>query len=335
MKKTILALAASALMSGAVSSVANACTTAVYNNQEVAISMRTMDWFGHDDAKVVGDGAGIERRYAQDKNAVTATSQYAALKVESFLPKITSEAMNEAGLEGRLLYLGATYTSYPKPAAGKENVNVLSVLDWAVDNYETVPELVTAIKAINIIDSGLCGMPPANDMEHCAPVTPGHFQFADKQGNTAVIEFVAGELKIYQSEGSAFMSNDPEFSYHLVQDAEQIQPDATIRPADRRMRAKIVVEDMYKRNVIDLTAAKNSIKAAAATAFAGYDQVDNTVGDVFPTLWTMYTDRNNGEWVLDRYDTWGAEKYDFTMFDTNKAERQALGIHPSPMYQRK
>lgn len=333
MKKTLLAIAAAALLSGSIASVATACTTAVYNNEDVSISMRTMDWFGHDDAKVVGDGVGIERAYAKTDNAVKATSKFAAMKVESFLPKITSEAMNEAGLEGHLLYLGTDYTSYPAPVKGKQDVNVLSLLDWAVDNFDNVPELVEAIQDVNIIDTGLCGMPPANDMGHCAEVTPGHFQFADRAGNTAVVEFVDGELKIYTSAGSAFMSNDPEFSYHLTQDKEQVQPDATIRPADRRMRAKVVVEDMYKRDVTDLNAAKNALKAAGATAFAGYDQIDNTVNDVFPTLWTMYTDRQHGEWVLDRYDTWSAEKYDFSMFDTNKAERQELGIHPTPKYQ--
>ncbi|WP_239670847.1 hypothetical protein [Vibrio variabilis] len=50
--------------------------------------------------------------------------------------------------------------------------------------------------------------------------------------------------------------------------------------------------------------------------------------DVFPTLWTVHTDRNQGEWALDRYDTWTAETYNFTMFDVSKAESTTLGIHP-------
>ena len=92
---------------------------------------------------------------------------------------------------------------------------------------------------------------------------------------------------------------------------------------------------MYTRDVTDNEAAKLSIKGAGATIFAGYDQIDPYANDVFPTLWTIYTDRNELEWVLDRYDTWSAEIYDFTMFDTKLAERQQMGIHPEPIYQSK
>ena len=72
------------------------------------------------------------------------------------------------------------------------------------------------------------------------------------------------------------------------------------------------------------------MKAVANSTFAGYDQLDHSLEtpDVFPTLWTVHTDRNQGEWVLDRYDTWTAETYNFTMFDVNKAESTTLGIHP-------
>lgn len=71
------------------------------------------------------------------------------------------------------------------------------------------------------------------------------------------------------------------------------------------------------------------MKAVANSTFAGYEQLDHSLEtpNVFPTLWTVHTDHNQGEWVLDRYDTWSAETYNFTMFDVNKAESTTLGIH--------
>ncbi len=318
--------------------IALACTTAVYNNGDAAISVRTMDWFGHDDARVVGDGAGIKNTYADSEVALTTTSKYASMKIESFLPRVVAEAINEKGLEAHLLYLGpdyTAYTSYPKPSDAKIDVDVTRIAEWAVDNYETVPEVIEAIQKIDVINTGICGLPPANDMDHCSAITPAHFQFADRAGNTAVVEFVRGEKLIYQGEGTAYMSNDPEFAAHLILDREQTAPGATIRSYDRRLRAKAVLADMYTRNVTDNEAAKLSIKGAGAAIFAGCDQIDPYANDVFPTLWTIYTDRNELEWVLDRYDTWNAEIYNFTMFDTKLPERQQLGIHPELIYQGK
>ena len=336
MTRSNLALAALAAISCSTVGIALACTTAVYNNGDAAISVRTMDWFGHDDAKVVGDGVGIVNTYADSDSALTTTSKYASMKIVSFLPKVVAEAMNEKGLEARLLYLGTdytSYTSYPKPTDGKIDVDVTRLAEWAVDNYQSVPEVIEAIQNIDVINNGLCGMPPKNDMDSCNEVAPVHLQFADRAGNTAVVEFVRGEILIYQEEGTAYMSNDPEFAAHLIMDKEQTEPGATIRSYDRRLRAKAVLADMYTRDVTDNEAAKLSIKGAGAAIFAGYNQLDPYVNDVFPTLWTIYTDRNELEWVLDRYDTWNAEIYNFAMFDNELAERQQMGIHPEPIYQ--
>ncbi len=337
MSNTLLSSLAIAALSLSATGIAVACTTAVYNNGNAALSVRTMDWFGHDDARVVGDGAGIENTYADTEGAITTTSKYASLKIESFLTKVVAESMNEEGLEARMLYLGpdyTAYTSFPKPTDAKTDVDVTRLAEWAVDNFATVPQVVEALQTIDVINTGICGLPPHNDMNHCSEITPAHFQFADRAGNTAVVEFVRGEIQIFtEEEGTAYMSNDPEFAAHLILDKEQTAPGATIRSYDRRLRAKAVLADMYARNVTDNEAAKLSIKGAGATIFAGYDQIDPFVNDVFPTLWTIYTDRNELEWVLDRYDTWNGEIYNFTMFDTKLPERQELGIHPSPKYQ--
>ena len=338
MSRSSVALVTVAAVSCFSTGIALACTTAVYNNGDAALTVRTMDWFGHDDARVVGDGSGIVNTYADSESALTTTSKFASMKIESFLTKVVAEAMNEKGLEARILYLGTdytSYTSYPKPSDEKIDVDVKRVAEWAVDNYESVPEVIEAIQKIDVINTGICGLPPANDMNRCKDVTPAHLQFADREGNTAVVEFVRGEMLIYQEEGTAYMSNDPEFAAHLILDKEQTTPGSTIRSYDRRLRAKAVLADMYARDVTDNEAAKLSIKGAGATIFAGYDQIDPYANDVFPTLWTIYTDRNELEWVLDRYDTWNAEIYDFTMFDTELAERQQIGIHPEPMYQSK
>ena len=75
MKKLAIAAGVAAAISGSIVGVANACTTLVYNNGDAAISMRTMDWFGHDDARVVGDGAGMKQTYADTRQGLSQKSK--------------------------------------------------------------------------------------------------------------------------------------------------------------------------------------------------------------------------------------------------------------------
>lgn len=323
MKKTLLAIA---LATTATVGIANACTTAVYNNGEAQLTMRTMDWFGHDQAVVVGTGAGIDTQYSATDGVAT-RSKFAALKIESFNPGIVAEAMNEQGLEARILYLGTgAGTEFAQDRADTKNVDAGMVPTWAVDNFSSVTEVVSALQSVDVLPTAVCDLP--NHEGECI-YPPVHYQFADAQGNTAVVEFIKGEMKIYTGSGSAYMSNDPAFDEHLALDEQQAEAGSTILPSDRRLRAKSVIADMYERNVTDATKAQNSMKAVGATVFAGYDQIDKSVNDVFPTLWTNYTDRDAKTWTFDRYDTWAVEHYSFDMFNNNEAKRVVLGAHPA------
>ncbi len=77
------------------------------------------------------------------------------------------------------------------------------------------------------------------------------------------------------------------------------------------MRGKEIWADMYRRNVTDNRAVKNATRAVASNTFADYEQLNHSLEtpNVFPTLWTVHTDRNAGEWVLGRYDTWATVHY--------------------------
>ena len=60
MNKSKLAIALSACaLTFSLSFVADACTRAAYQNGDASIVVRTMDWWGHDDAVVKGHGKGI------------------------------------------------------------------------------------------------------------------------------------------------------------------------------------------------------------------------------------------------------------------------------------
>ncbi|PMF97876.1 hypothetical protein BCV02_17815 [Vibrio breoganii] len=62
---TAIALVIAAATSVGAISIANACTSAVYNNGDVSMTVRTMVWSGQDQAKIVGKGKGIENTYGK------------------------------------------------------------------------------------------------------------------------------------------------------------------------------------------------------------------------------------------------------------------------------
>ncbi|KXI24541.1 linear amide C-N hydrolase [Photobacterium sanguinicancri] len=328
--KTIIAtlIAASTL---SMASIATACTSAIYNNGDVSMTVRTMDWAGQDQAEVVGKGRGIENQYADTEDGITSKSKYASMQIKSFNPGIVAEAMNEKGLVARILYLGKDYTEFPEGKTGVPDVSAGEVPRFVVDNFATTDEALAALRSIDVIDQKICDLPGHANECISAPV---HYQITDASGKSAVIEYVKGEQKIYEgthetAPGVQFMSNDPEFSTHLIMDKEGTKADASIRSYDRRLRAKEIVEDLYARDVKDPAKAALSIKAVANNVFSGYDRIDAHVNDVFPTLWTIYTDQANQSWTLDRADTWEIEQYNFTMFDNAQAAETVLGQNPN------
>lgn len=331
MNKSILTLAVAATLSAGVVNVANACTSAIYNNGDASLTMRTMDWFGHDDAVVVGAGQGIERTYGDTDEAMTTQAKYASMKIKSFAPGLVAETMNEEGLVARILYLGTDYTEMAPDRAGVPDVGASQFPNYAVDNFSSVAEVVKNLEAIDVIQDKVCDLP--NHEGECIPA-PVHYHITDASGDSAVIEFVAGEVKVYHGDvagfpGAQYLSNDPEFGFHLTLDKMKTESGASIRAYDRRLRAKEVVEDMYARDVKNSDKAMLSLKSAGATVFAGYDQEDPYTGGVFPTLWTVYTDQNAKQMFLDRYDTWEVESYNFDMFNSNEAKEVVLGAHPA------
>ncbi len=329
--KTAIALVLAAVTAVGAMSAANACTSAVYNKGEVSMTVRTMDWSGQDQGKVVGKGKGIESTYGDSDEAITSRSKYASMQIKSFNPGIVAEAMNEKGLVARLLYLGKDYTEFPAGKVGVPDVGAAELTRFIVDNFADTDEAVAALKNIDVVDQMVCDLP--GHANECIPA-PAHYQITDASGNSAVVEYVKGEQKIYQgtydtAPGVQFMSNDPEFSTHLEMDKEQIEAGASIRSYDRRLRAKEIVEDMHARDVKTTEQAALSIKAVGANVFSGYDRIDPYLEMVFPTLWTIYTDQANTTWTLDRADTWEIEQYTFDMFDNNKATETLLGENPN------
>ena len=122
MNQQLLALTLAVTTLGSISSVAEACTRALYHSGALDTTMvtRSMDWEGYDQGVVRGipRGTVLDTRapkvYGVDLNKPGVENQaykskYAMIEIASFDVKFVTEAINEHGVLGQIHYLNTDW----------------------------------------------------------------------------------------------------------------------------------------------------------------------------------------------------------------------------------
>lgn len=186
-----------------------ACTDFLLKTTDgTSIVGRSMEWGADLQSHVWLHGRGESRSSTtpDGKTGATWKSKYGYLGVDADNLPLAVDGMNESGLSMGMLWLpGTVYqdVSSTKPAA------VLSLLDlghWILGNFKTVDEVKSAIADMRIWSPKLAdwgGTPTA------------HLALHDGQGNSAVIEFIDGQQKIYDNPGRV-LTNAPTFDWHTT-----------------------------------------------------------------------------------------------------------------------
>lgn len=303
-----------------------ACTWAAFANGRAAVVARTLDWYRPDGATVKGHGRNVELKAADTPNALTCKAKYASIQIHSFASGIVSEAMNEKGLQGGILFLDGS--ELPAPQPGRQDVSPNHFIAYAVSNFATVQEVVDDLARINLIPDhmGIPGPDGAN-IGYAPEKWPGHFALADATGDKVVIESLEGKLRVYHGPEYDVLTNEPPYEIHRVLIAGGYQPSGGIFPVDRLIRAKRYLRDMYERGVDTPSRALLAMRGLLASVSAGTEEIDRVENEVYPTLWWALADLRAGAYYLTRIDSWCAEIYDFSMFDPQAAE--VVGLKPA------
>ena len=157
---------------------APACTTFVLRGNNHVYFGRNFDW-DSEDALVIVNPRGIQKNalVLPGTAAVRWTSKYGSLTFNSAGWDMPTGGMNEKGLVVEDMWL--TETQCPKPDA-RPGINPLQWMQYQLDNFSTVDEVLASDKNIRV-DSG--GLP-----------IPIHYLICDADGNSAVIEFLDGKM---------------------------------------------------------------------------------------------------------------------------------------------
>ena len=109
--------------------------------------------------------------------------------------------MNEKGLVASLLFLPESV--YHRPGDNRPIMGISIWTQYVLDNFATVREAVDELKKESFrID--------APDLPNGAASTL-HLAITDETGNTAVLEYIDGNLEIHEGKQYQVMTNSPKY----------------------------------------------------------------------------------------------------------------------------
>lgn len=286
MKKNIL-LICTLLWTGAFLSNSRACTRAVYIGPDnTIITGRTMDWKEDLQSNIYLFPRGIKKAGADSGNTVHWTSKYGSVITAGYEIG-TSDGMNEKGLVANILYL--VESSYYRPNDNRPVMGISIWTQYVLDNFATVSEAVTELrKELFRID---------------APNLPNgaksslHLAISDATGNSAIFEYINGNLIIHEGKQYQIMTNSPSYEQQITLDnywkqiGGLVMLPGTNRAADRFVRASFYI------NAIPQTSSQQE---AVAGVFSVMRNVSVPLGISMPdqpniasTRWRTVSDQKN------------------------------------------
>lgn len=145
------------------------------------------------------------------KHAFFAITMPAVLPAPGARPTVSElkplEGLNDKGLTFSLLSYPNASGKQPTPPAGKGVLSATDLGSWALGQFATVAEVKAALQNQPVMLEALPILGGA--------VSPFHYVVHDATGASLVIEFHAGEMRLYDNPVGV-MTNGPEFSWHLT-----------------------------------------------------------------------------------------------------------------------
>lgn len=183
-----------------------ACTRAVYlGPDDMVVTGRTMDWKEDPQSNLYLFPRGVQRRGAISDNTIQWTSKYGSVVTAGY-DIGTCDGMNEKGLVANLLFL--TESSYFRPDDNRPVMGLSIWTQYVLDNFATVDEAVAELsKEVFRIDDP--------DLPNGAKSTL-HLSISDASGNSAIFEYLNGNLVIHEGRECQVMTNSPTYDKQLT-----------------------------------------------------------------------------------------------------------------------
>lgn len=264
-----------------------ACTRAVYLGPDsMVITGRTMDWKEDPQSNLYLFPRGMQKRGANADPTISWTSRYGSVVTAGY-DIGTCDGINEKGLTANLLFL--TESSYVRPGDTRPVMGLSIWTQYVLDNFATVDEAVAELaKELFRID--------APDLPNGAKSTL-HLSLSDATGNSAIFEYIDGNLIIHEGKECQVMTNSPTYDKQQTlndywkQIGGLVMLPGTNRASDRFVRASFYIQ------ALPLT---SDFRQAVAGVFSVMRNVSVPLGISIPqqpfiasTRWRTVADQKN------------------------------------------
>ena len=134
-------------------------------------------------------------------------SKYGVVAISALGDKDTLvDAGNEKGLF--ITTLWADEEKYPQVNRGDSVVDIRHFVAWVAGNFATVDELKKALSGVKLNGASI------KDFNN-GRMPPLHWPVTDAGGNSVVLEYVDGRLKIWDNRSNGVLTNEPNLGWHL------------------------------------------------------------------------------------------------------------------------
>lgn len=267
-----------------------ACSRVVENNlgNEILVG-RSMDWFEPMHTQLWILPRGMERNGEAGKNSLKWTSRYGSIATTVY-GGATADGMNEKGLTASILYLSES--NFGKPKDDQPGLSLALWGQYFLDNYESVNEALEGIKQHpfqpRMASVGVSAQKPATV----------HLAITDKTGDTAVIEYINGEMTVHHGKEYTIMTNSPPYNEQLENlkkykgfGGEAALP-GTTEAADRFVRAAYYSQHLPKpKNSREAVAGVLSVMRNVSQPFGVADPNRPNISE---TQWRTVADLTDG-----------------------------------------
>jgi choloylglycine hydrolase len=269
---------------------AEACTRIFWNNNGRAMLVaRNMDLATDDGATFYVFPKGIRKNGLAGAGSAEWTSDYGSVVVGAGTPNYSSDGINTQGLAFHCLYL---YGTEYEPRDRRPGVSLGQYGEFLLDNAANVSEALDLMGQFQLVPESFYGV-----------LWPIHIALEDASGDSAVIEFVNGQMIVYhRSTPTTVLTNEPTLdiqlqylSYYMYfGNANGYPLPGDIDPVSRFVRASAFLLTLPKpSSLADAVSYLYSAIRCEVEPFGSVVPSPSGASPGWPTLWTSLYDLTN------------------------------------------
>ena len=187
---------------------AEACTSVFLNSRNYVVSGRNMDFDIEMNSDIVAVPAGhvVTMMKYPEGILIDKKTKYGFVGVNLLGRDVFSDGLNEKGLSVAMQWMEGS--EYPEPARypNREVIPLTYASEWILGNFANIAELRQALQK-TIITGNYAG--------ELKMIPPQHLIIGDETGESIVIEFVDGQMKIHDISAIKVVTNDPPYNWHI------------------------------------------------------------------------------------------------------------------------